>query len=666
MFMPGAPPSILSPGRGPNGPGPIDARKPITSVGIGTSSVPYGPTNGYAAGDTGVKGFVGPAIGSLQQPTSWYVRVGGSNDNGGSSNSLTPERTGTDGSVNLTDQLTSASANFTFADIGKGVCIGTGTGASRFKIIGIISSTIARLDRTANNLSGQTWAIGGAWADCRAAIGDIAVSQNANGQGSAVNAGDTVYIGAGTYRNIMAITRTVWGKSNNVVTSAINRFFPQFNGYANFVGDVTGQYTGDAGPVIFTAFTTNDKTAPSASSLISLGGTGNMAFSNIMFVGGLNTTAGVIESTTANPAAQNMLWTDCAFHDGAVSRPQIALVSRFGVGLHWKFNRCYFMQGNSNTNNGILLTLPRGATADYDADFRIENSCVLSMSPSRFLLVSSSGAGAKFGGGAILRNVFGYSRGSILATSDANESVIFPCQLVNSFIYGGGTSLAAFALGQITEDFNFRQNLTNVTAGPNSIGVDTYAPLFHYGQERIWASPNGVPLFKPMGEPMQNSPMLGFGSKDPIGAYPDPADLLALARPAGIASPLAAAGALERHNNWIPDPAPIGTSSTPIKFTGPGDQAFIVPVPASAITITVKVAWDATYQGTKPQLQLDSNESIGVDAQTVTAVGSGGVETLTLAAFTPTASGKQVVVRVRSNDLTGAAVVQADDFTVTG
>ena len=79
-------PMIHTPGLGPNGPGPIDNATPITSVGW-ASSVPYGPTNGYAT-PNGVTGFIGPAAGSLQRPTAWYVRAAGSDNNGGTTNSL--------------------------------------------------------------------------------------------------------------------------------------------------------------------------------------------------------------------------------------------------------------------------------------------------------------------------------------------------------------------------------------------------------------------------------------------------------------------------------------------------------------------------------------------------------------------------------------------------
>jgi hypothetical protein len=220
--------------------------------------------------------------------------------------------------------------------------------------------------------------------------------------------------------------------------------------------------------------------------------------------------------------------------------------------------------------------------------------------------------------------------------------------------------------GQIIEDYNLLVAVTprtNVTAGAHSISDGSYAPLMHFGQERLW----GSPLFKPVMEPMQSSPLLGFGSPGP--ATDNPVDLLGLARPAGIASPLAAVGALERHNNWIADASPVGTGSSPIQFTGPGDQAFVVPVPYNvALTAYVLVRWDSAYSGTKPQLILDAQPMLGIAAATATAVGSANVpETLAVGPFTSTNPNfqGQVVIRVRSNDKSGSGQVEADDFNVS-
>ena len=116
-------PKILTPGMGPNGPQAIDSRKMLYSVGEG-STVPYGPTNGYAMSDHGVTGFIGPAAGSLQQPTAWYVRATGANTNGGTTNATTPTTTGTTGTtVSGSLTFTDASGAFTQAMVGQGICI---------------------------------------------------------------------------------------------------------------------------------------------------------------------------------------------------------------------------------------------------------------------------------------------------------------------------------------------------------------------------------------------------------------------------------------------------------------------------------------------------------------------------------------------------------------
>src|SRR5260370_24462453 len=68
---------------------------------------------------------------------------------------------------------------------------------------------------------------------------------------SVVAAGDTVYIGAGTYREVISLTTA--GTTGNVIT---------------WIGDVDGVQTGDPGGVILSAYLTNYKNSPSANQLI--------------------------------------------------------------------------------------------------------------------------------------------------------------------------------------------------------------------------------------------------------------------------------------------------------------------------------------------------------------------------------------------------------------
>ncbi len=654
--MPGVglanPPGILTPGAGPNGPGRIDARKPVTAVG-------YADSFGFAT-PNGVRGFIGPPAGSLRQPTSWYVRIGGSNDNGGSSTSLTPDRTGTDGTTAVAAAtLTSATAAFTNADVGKGVCIFTGATARRFKIISVTSSTVAVLNAIVGALATgtATWSIGGAWADLRPAVGDPNISNN--GQ-SGVAAGDTIYLGAGSYRAVVAA-------NNQPVTLTNGAFSPLFNGQVNIVGDVTGQFTGDAGMVQLTAYTTNDKTAPSATTLLNLNGKSNLAFSNIMFVSG---NALLVTATTAT--SQNVSFTDCSFHEGYTGNIN-SLISAtagynaagFGIPLNWLIDRCYFVNGANLGGEGVLFTVTAGVGADYSITSVIRNSffLVLNNGNATAIRVANSGAGAAKGNGLVVRNCTIIGQG---IDTNGVVSASFPTRVNGCFLYVGTTNgaLTAAATTAMLESNNLIVASTarsNVSIGAGSITDGSYAPLFHFGQERIWLPP----MFRPFGEPMAGSPLLGFGNDGGQTPY----DLRSNIRPAGGSSPLPAVGALERADTFVADASPIGGGTSAVKLTGPGYNDFLLPISAAqaghARTVSVKVKWDASYGGTLPQIMLVAKPQMGVTAQTVAAVGtSGNVYTISLASFTPTAAGT-LNVRLISNDLSGASVVEWDDFAIT-
>jgi hypothetical protein len=620
---------------------------------VGTGVCKYADTFGPAT-PNGVRGYIGPPADALQQPTNWYVRVGGSNNNGGSSASLTPERSGTDGDASFAGRFTSATAGFTSADVGKGLCLRTGANAWRVKVTGLISSTTVTIN--ANNQpfgTGLTWALGGAWADLRAVVGDTAVTASAQG---AVLSGDTVFIGAGTYRAV------------NVVTPSTGQgmFTPAFNGVVNIVGDVTGQYTGDAGMVQLTAYTTNDRTAPSATTLLNLNGKSNLAFSNIMFVG--NNSNFIVTANTAT--SQNISFYDCAFlMPGPIGgvRGCITAVSAYGVPLNLVADRCVFVGGGTSNGWAVTLSLTTGVGSDYDSCVFVRNCNALFFggSSANAFTVGAVGTAANRGNGLRIMNCFILGNGGLNVVS-ANNSTIFPSQIVNCFIMaGGGNALTAVTLGQIIEDYNLIVSgapRTNVNTGAHSISDGSYAPLFHFGQERIWGG-----LLRPFGEPMAGSPLLGFGSDGRQTAY----DLYNRPRPAGGGSlPYPAVGALERGNTptQATSPAPpVGTYDW--QFTGPGYQEFLLPVDTTATVISIKVQRDSAYSAPSrrglPAMQILANGRLGIPAQTIVDTGASGTwNTLTAASFTPTATG-WVTVRIASYDGTGVSVVSFANLSVT-
>ncbi len=632
---------INTPGSGPNGPGPIDARIPIYDVGW-PSTVPYGPTNGYAT-PNGVTGFVGPAAGSLKQPTIWYVRVGGSNNNGGTSTALGGDRSGSDGVTNATKTFTSASAAFTSADVGKGICINTGANARHHRIASVMNATTVVLDRISSSASSLAWVIGGAWADTRTPLASNFTNNDSN---SPVLPGDTVYVGAGTYRIVCTI-----GSSWTQV----------FNGQVNIIGDVTGQLTGDAGMVQITAYTTNDTTAPSSSPLITANGASNIAFSNLVFVNGTGLIVTAIVTTS-----QNISFTDCAFMPGAVQNAGlISATNLYSIPFAWLFDRCVF---GASALTALTFTLATGPTlGDYDANVVFQNCSFMATSYGNTLVsVTNAGTLTFNGGGIRFRNVFASGFATFIQTPASRISTVFPCRVANSVLGGAGPVLSAGTSGQIVEDYNLivsNSPRTNVSAGAHSVSNGSYAPLFHFGQERIWLPP----LFRPFGEPMANSPLLGFGNDGGQTAYDlrGPQNI----RPAGGSSALPAVGALERADTFVADASPIGGGGSPIKLTGPGYNDFLLPISASqashARTVSIKVKWDSSYGGTLPTLMLIAKPQQGLNSNlTITAVGSSGnVYTITLPTFTPTAGGV-LTLKALSYDLSGASVVEWDDFTV--
>ena len=553
-----------------------------------------------------------------------------------------PTKSGTDGVTNNSTTFTAASGNFSSADIGAGIAINDSAGLKYYRITEINSSTSVTLDRTtlAGGSSGKTWAVGGAWATLGnsfwSGVGTVA----------AVRTGDAVYVGAGVYRQVMAIG------------------LPSvFNGILSIVGDVTGQYTGDAGMVQLTAYTTNDKTAPSATTLLNLNGKSNLAFSNIMFVGG---NSNLLTATTLT--SQNITFRDCAlisYQSGISTLASLACAA--GIQMNWVFDRCLFF-GSPNLTTGVfLISMAVSSVADYNANVLFQNSIFYGTAAEVTILVTSSGSGSFKGGGIVARGCTSLTGAQFMVTQ-AGVSTIYPCAAYNSILSCNqvvGSILNANTSGQIVENYNVLYGptpRTNVAIGPNSVSNGSYAPLFHFGQERIWGA-----LQRAFGEPMANSPLLGFGSDGAHTLY----DLMNRPRPAGGGSALPAVGALERGNTAVQATSPAPPQGTNVwQFTGPGVQDFQMPVSALATGLSMSVYRDSNYAAPPnsaspiaPCFQILANPAIGVAAQTIVDSGPPNQwNTLNAASFTPTGTGV-VTVRMWSDDASGISVVSFADIT---
>lgn len=447
---------------------------------------------------------------------------------------------------------------------------------------------------------------------------------------SGIASGDTVYVTPGTYRETVTVA----------MTSAVAE--------TKIIGDVDGSHTsGTPGDVIWTGYTTNDTTAPSASATLVLAGRDFLTFSNIIFIAGGSTAT----ITAATVTSTNITFTDCTIMSWATGA--VTLTIGFGVNAAWLFNRCRIICRGAC----VVATFTRGTGSDYDTGMVYRN-CFMFSILNLAIFHSNTGAGTNFGGGGLIENCTLFSGNNSGVATATSISTTIPCVVQNSIIFAS-TALAATTSGQITESHNLLSATTarsNVTAGTGSISDGSYSINVEIGQEKA----NGRQV-SPFFTPMAGSPLLGFGA----ASSPPTVDALNRPRPAG-GQTTNAVGHLERHNTATKETGTTDAGSVAVTITGPGDHDFQIPVDAVSTTITVKVNYDTNHGTTNPpQAQLLANNEIGYAGDIQTASASTGTWlTLTFGAFTPTAK-SIVTLRLISRAAAANGVAHFDTVTVT-
>ena len=452
---------------------------------------------------------------------------------------------------------------------------------------------------------------------------------------SGIASGDTVYIGAGVYREHVTVAMTSATAETRVV------------------GDVTGQYTGDSGEVRWSAYTTNDKSAPTTRCL-TLSGRDYLTFENILFVGG--TTSGCcVDGQTSH--STNITLRRCVFIPGnsGSGAAAVAYSSIADTASNWLIDSCWF-PSHASSAFSININLTTSASADYDSNFVIKN-CVffggIGNNNNSGILITANGAGSFKGGGVDIFNCSLVS--AAIRFNSANNSTTIPCTIYNSLVIAHGfTALSANTSGQLTENYNVIHAGTarsNVTAGTNSIATNNYALLYSMGHEAMWGM-----QARPFGAPLDSSPFLGFGAQ---GGGPS-IDMLGGPRPSGGASTSYAVGALERNDCGTKETTTTHAGAAALKITGPGYHDFQVPVDATSTTITVYARYDTNHAATnKPQISVLNGGGCGVSDATATMTAAVDTwEALSLT-FTPTSKGI-VTIRCISRSAAGNGIAYFD------
>lgn len=451
--------------------------------------------------------------------------------------------------------------------------------------------------------------------------------------------GDTAYLSpAGPFREVLTVAMTSPTVETKIIGDPLN-----LRGFKTAAGVLV-----EPGPVTWTAYTTNDTTAPSSSSVLGLAGRDFLTFQSIQFIG-----REAIISATGDDAT-NITFTECAFLGTGTGGNNQMINVAFATAIPWvwRFDRCYFWGFNNGARN-ITLQPTRHGSADYDIDVKFTN-CVLYAG----IYCTTNGGAAFKPGGVLIYNcfIFQMGGGDAFYVDTGQFSTSIPCQVENCFILTGSNGVHADTLGQIVEDYNvFWCSTPRVTVltGTHSTSDRSYSPLFNWGQENIWGESQ-----RPWGSIQKGAPaLLGFNVSANVLAV----DAQDKPRPAGG---LGQPGAYARGNTWAKETGTVRTGAAALSITGPGYQEFDLAVDAVSTTVSVYMRCDSTYAGTKPTMSVLDGAEAGVADATSSAVSAANAwEQLTLT-FTPTAKGI-VTIRLNSTDTNGGGKAFADDLAVS-
>lgn len=193
--------------------------------------------------------------------------------------------------------------------------------------------------------------------------------------------GDTAYLSpAGPFREVVTVAMTSAVAETQIIGDPANA-----QGFKTSGGVLV-----DAGDVIWTAYLTDDVTAPSTSSLCNLAGRDFLTFKNILCIGA-NTTNCCFNGTTTNSV--NITIRDCVIISPNSGANPIAYTGLADVASNWVVDRVKF---GGTLANCVFVLLPTSAVADYDTNFLVQNCTIEAAVANRFVGVNASGAILKF------------------------------------------------------------------------------------------------------------------------------------------------------------------------------------------------------------------------------------------------------------------------------
>lgn len=307
---------------------------------------------------------------------------------------------------------------------------------------------------------------------------------------SGIGSGDTLYIGAGAYREYaIAVGGT-------------------YTAETFIIGDVDGSKTGDVGEIKIPALYEGDRTK-----FIQLNNSAKLALGtkNFLTFMNLNISHG---GAAVSLSGHDIKFINCAFTPSSgASFNALQITGVVDTASNIIVDRCIF--GGSGSNE-ITVTSPTSTVADYNLNILISNCRFIGGNNSSITLTQTAANSFKPGGIKVINCSFLWKANSCVSTN-ANTSTTFPILVYNCLCHApNATTLSANTLGNIVEDYNFLAGgvpRTNVATGPHSIATTNSNPdlqyefPFYMGQEAIYQS-----TIYPHGQILKDSSLLGFGA----------------------------------------------------------------------------------------------------------------------------------------------------------
>jgi hypothetical protein len=253
-----------------------------------------------------------------------------------------------------------------------------------------------------------------------------------------VVAGDTVYVGPGTYRELLTVD--VSGSAGSPIT---------------YIGDYLGTLTDGVGGVVRITGSDNDQTATRAN-CITATSKNYRTFQNILF----DTATGVL--VTLITSCGNWIIDKCEFQAFAA----FACVTAAGTGTTNTIRNCFFM-GHAGASS-VQIT----HTSVVDNSAHMVENCLFFGGGSGVLIT-------RVGGFTVRNCAFTGRQNSACISISTALTVGQTITVNNNLFHGSNVGLNATAVGEIVEDYNnfaaCTTNRASTNTGANSL---TYPTLF--------------------------------------------------------------------------------------------------------------------------------------------------------------------------------------------